>query len=416
MMRNTWKKALSVVAATGLLASALAGCASSGESKKTTEPAASDNNKPTTITVWSYWKEQEFDMLKKVAEEWAQKTGNKVDIKIDNNNEFQKYAAAAQSGKGPDAVFGMPHDNLGTFAKAGLLAEMPKDLVKESDFVPVAWNAVTVEGKKVAFPISMETYAMFYNIDKVPNPPKTWDEFIDVAKKQGFMYDINNAYFSYAFIAGNGGYVFKNNSGTYDTNDIGLGNEGAVKGYQTLQDFVQKYKFMPADIVGDIAKGKFQSKNIGLYISGPWDVATFRKANVPFSVAPLPALENGQKPKPFVGVQTAFVSSKSQNQQKTWELLKYLSENVSKKALDLSARIPVRKDILDDPSFKDNKIAAAIAEEASYGEPMPNIPAISAFWTPMGNNLKLLTSGKSAPDKVAKDVVDQIKQGIAAQK
>ncbi|MFC4769307.1 maltose ABC transporter substrate-binding protein [Effusibacillus consociatus] len=415
MKRNSWKKALSLVATTGLLAGVLAGCASS--SKPTDEKPANDPAKKSSkITVWSYWKEQEFELVKSAAQEWAKKTGNEVEIVIDNNNEFQKYAAAAQSGKGPDAVFGMPHDNLGTFAKAGLLAEMPKDLVNEKDYVDVAWKAVTVEGKKVAFPMSMETYALFYNKEKVPNPPKTWSEFLDIAQKQGFMYDINNAYFSYAFIAGNGGYVFKNNNGTYDTNDIGLANEGAIKGYQTIQDFVKKYKFMPADVVGDIAKGKFQSKNIGMFISGPWDVAPFKKANVPFAVAPFPTLENGQKPKTFVGLQTAFVSSKSQNQDKAWDLLKYLNENTSKKALELSARIPVKKSILDDPSFKENQVAAVIAEIASAGEPMPNIPQIQAFWTPMGNNLKLLTQGKSTPEKAAKDIVDQMKQGIATLK
>lgn len=418
MIWSSWKKSASLVAATGLIASSLAGCASSSSTPSNQAKPSDTSNQPqksAKITVWSHWSGADFDAVKAVAQEWAKKTGNEVDVKEDKGD-FQSYTTAAKSGKGPDVVFGMPHDNLGVFAKAGLLADMPSNLIKDSDYADVAMNAVTVDGKKVAFPMTMETYGLFYNTDKIKTPPKTWAEFMDAAKKNGFMYDINNAYFSYAFIAGNGGYVFKNNNGTYDTNDIGLGNEGAIKGYQLLQDFVKKDTFMPTDVTGDIAKAKFQTKNTGLYISGPWDIAPLKKANVPFAVAPFPTMENGKLPKTFVGVQTAFVSSKSSNQQQAWDLLKYINENGWKKFLEVSARIPVQKSALSDPAFTSNETAAVFAKIAQTGEPMPNIPAIQAFWTPAGNNLKLLTSGKATPEKVAKDIVDQIKQGIATQK
>lgn len=412
-MKNTWKKATTVLAATGLLTGLLAGCASS------TAPSDSSKAQPTQnqhakLVVWSHWKDKEFDALKALTQEWAKQTGNDVTLQIDNGD-FQSYATAARSGKGPDVLFGLPHDNLGTFAQAGLLAEMPSGLINDSDYQQVGLQAVTVNGKRVGFPMSMETYGMFYNTEKVPNPPKTWNDFISVATKQGFMYDINNFYFSYAFLAGEGGYVFKNNNGTFDTNDIGLGNAGSVKGYGILQDFVQKYKFMPADVTGDIAKSKFTTKATGLYISGPWDVPALNTAGVKFAVAPLPTLPDGSTPKTFVGVQTGIVSAKSQNQKAAWDLLKYISEHGAQQFLSIGARIPVLNSALQDPSFKNNVTANAFAQIAAQGEPMPNIPAIQAVWTPEGNNLKLLTSGKSTPDKVGQDVTKQVQQGIAAQ-
>jgi arabinogalactan oligomer/maltooligosaccharide transport system substrate-binding protein len=416
-MNMTWKKAASVLATTGLMASLMVGCASSSdktaETPKQTDTAAGGKVK---LSVWSHWGDAEFEALKSVAQEWATKTGNEVDVKVDSDKEFQNYATAARSGKGPDILFGLPHDNLGTFAKAGLLSEVPSGLVNEADYAPVAFAGTTVDGKKVAMPISMETYGLYYNVDKVPTPPTTWADFVASAQKNGFMYDINNFYFTYPFIQGYGGYIFKNTSGTYDTNDVGLGNEGAVKGYQLLNDMVNKYKFMPADVNGDIAKGKFTTKNTAYYISGPWDVEAVKKAGVNFAVAPLPTLENGQKPKTLVGVQSGIVSTKSEHQQQAWDLLKYISQNGSKKFLEAGARIPVVKSQLEDASFKNNKTAVAFADIAANGEPMPNIPAMAAVWTPEGNNLKLITSGKSAPDKAAKDILDQIKQGIATSK
>jgi arabinogalactan oligomer/maltooligosaccharide transport system substrate-binding protein len=141
----------------------------------------------------------------------------------------------------------------------------------------------------------------------------------------------------------------------------------------------------------------------------------FKKAGVNVGVAPLPTLEDGNQPKNFVGVQTGIVSTKSQNQQAAWDLLKYISENGGSKFLEVGARIPVLKKAEEDPSFKNNTIATGIAQIATQGEPMPNITAIQAVWTPVGNNLKLLTSGKADPNKVATDIVAQIKQGIATQ-
>jgi arabinogalactan oligomer/maltooligosaccharide transport system substrate-binding protein len=408
---HNWKKTTAVLATSALLATTLAGCASSGEEQKET---TKQNEGKAKVVVWSHWKEKEFDALKEVAEEWAKKTGNEVEIKVDES-EFQQYATAARSGQGPDVMFGTPHDNLGTFAKAGLLDEMPSDLVKESDYEALAFPAVTVDGKKVAFPISMESSVLFYNADKVKNPPTTWADFIKAASEGGFMYDVNNFYFNYGFLSAFGGYVFKNKNGTYDTNDIGLGNEGAIKGYQLIHDFVNKYKFMPADANGDIAKGKFTNKEIAFYLSGPWDIPALKDAGVNFGIMAFPKIDGGDAPKPFVGVQTAFVSSKSQNKKQAWDLLKYISENGSVKFAEVSARIPVLKSALNDPKVKENKNVSEIAKVAASGEPMPNIPAIQTVWDPAKNNLTLLTSGKATPEKVAKDIVDQVKQGIATQ-
>lgn len=407
---NNWKKATAVLATSALLATALAGCASSGDEKKETEQTTGKAK----VVVWSHWKEKEFDALKEVAEAWAKETGNEVELKVDES-EFQQYATAARSGEGPDIMFGTPHDNLGTFTKAGLLDEMPADLVKESDYESLAFPAVTVEGKKVAFPISMESSVLFYNTDKVKTPPTTWADFIKAASEGGFMYDVNNFYFNYGFLSAYGGYVFKNNSGTYDTKDIGLGNEGSIKGYQLISDFVTKHKFMPADANGDIAKGKFTNKEIAFYLSGPWDIPAMNDAKVPFGIMAIPAVEGGGQPKPFVGLQTAFVSSKSNSKKQSWDLLKYISEKGSVKFADVSARIPVLKSALEDPKVKDNKNVSAIAQVAASGEPMPNIPAMATVWEPEKNNLTLMTSGKATPQQVAKDVVEQIKQGIATQ-
>jgi len=397
-----------------VLSIALTGCgggSKTSESQSSQTQTAEQKKEPVELIVWSHLTDPEIAKVQEIANKWAEQTGNKVKVLADQSD-FQAFATAAQSGKGPDIMFGLPHDNLGTFQKAGLLAEVPEGVINKDDYVPMSISAVSYDGKMYAVPIAMETYALFYNTDKVKTPPATLDDLIKLGKEVGLQYDVNNFYFSFAFIAAYGGYVFKDTGGGLDPNDIGLNNEGAKKGLELIKDFVQKYKFMPPDINYDMAKGNFQSGKIGLYISGPWDVDGFKKANVPFKVAPLPEIDG--KPTPsFAGVQAAFVSANSKHQKEAWDLMKYLVENTGLPLFETGNRIPVIKSLLDNPEVKGNEILSAFAEQAQHAIPMPNIPQMSQVWTPAGNALQLITSGKVPVDKAADDMVKQIKQGIA---
>lgn len=398
-------KVLALMMAATLVAGTFVGCGGA------TDKGAKDSKQ---LTVWSHLNTQEVAELTKVAEQWGKDKGVTVKV-VEDKSDFQSFAQAAQSSKGPDIMFGLAHDNLGTFQKAGLLAEVPSAFIDESKYTSKqVIEAVTIGGKQYAVPIAQESIALFYNKDKVKEVPKTMEELVTKAKEVGFEYDVNNFYCSYGFISAQGGYVYKDNNGTLDPNDIGLGNEGAIKGYQFIQDLVVKNEFMAPDITGDIAKGDFQSGKSGFYISGPWDVAGFKEAGLNFAVAPIPTL-GGKPVSTFVGVQAAFVSEKSANKDLAWELMKYLSENCNDFVIDKGNRIPVTKAGVESEMFKNKENMDAFAAQAKNATPMPNIPEIMAMWGPAGNGLKQLTTGTD-PKEVGEQIVNQIKEGISQQK
>lgn len=400
------KRILAGIIAAVVVAGTLVGCG--GGDKKSADASKE-------LKVWSGLTEQEIAKIKPMAEKWGEENGYKVTM-VKDNSKTQESLQAIKAGKGPDLKFGTPHDQLGIYEKAGLLSEVPSDLINEDEFASKkVLDAVTINGKKYGMPLAQETISLFYNKDKVKEAPKTMEEVVKLGKEVGFKFDINNFYNSYGFIAANGGYVFKDNNGTLDPNNIGLDNAGAIKGYQFIQDLVVKDKLMPADIKGDMAKGDFLNKNSGLYISGPWDVQAFKDGGVNFDVVPMPTLD-GKKIPTFMGVQASFVNNKSDNQDAAWKLCKYLTENSGEVMLNTGHRIPVTKQYLDSKEFKDNKLMAAFAEQAKNATPMPNIPEVQAMWEPAGNNLTLLTSGKITPAECGKNMVEQIKQGIAQQK
>ena len=403
------KQILSLIMTTALLMGTLAGCG--GATDKSDSSSTGDK----TITVWSHLNTQEVAELNKVAEKWGKEKNVTVKV-IEDKSDMQSYAQAANSSKGPDLMFGLAHDNLGTFQKAGLLSEVPSGVIDESKYTSKqVIDAVTLGGKQYAVPIAQETVSLYYNKDKVKEVPKTMEDLVTKAREVGFEFDVNNFYMTYGLISAQGGYVYKNNNGTLDPKDIGLGNEGAIKGYQFLQDLVIKDKIMAPDITGDIAKGDFQSGKSAFYISGPWDVATFKEAGVNFEVAPMPTL-GGKAVSTFLGVQTAFVSEKSANKDLAWDLLKYLTENSNDLLIQKGNRIPATKAGVESDTFKNASNMIAFSEQAKSATAMPNIPEVQAMWTPGADALKALTSGTIDPKTAGAQIVQQITDGIAQQK
>ena len=156
-----------VMAATMLFAGSLVGCGGKADSGST-------DGSGKELTVWSHLTTPEVEELNKIASKWGEENGVKVKV-VEDKSEMQAYIQAANSSKGPDIMFGLAHDNLGTFQKAGLLAEVPEGIINDSDYAShQVLDAVTIDGKRYAVPIAQETSALFYNKDKVKEVPKPW--------------------------------------------------------------------------------------------------------------------------------------------------------------------------------------------------------------------------------------------------
>ena len=404
----TKKKLLATLLTGAIVATMFMGC--SGNKDK--EAGASGSG--TELTIWTKLPEQEVPVLKDAADKWAKETGNKVKV-VRDDGDFQAFLQAANSTKGPDIYFGSAHNQLATYQQAGVLTEVPAKYVKEDEYASKSvWDAVSVDNKKYAIPISVETTALFYNKDLVKEAPKTMNDLVNEALKKGngaFQFNINDQYTDLGFLLTNGGYIFGKKDGKYDTNDIGLNNEGSVKGLQMLQDFVVKDKFMPADISGDIALTNFKEGKSMFYISGPWDIQGLKDAKLNFGVSKIPSID-GKEFTPMSGVQCAFVSSKSKNIDLSWECLDYLVKE-TQEGLYEKGKIPVTKAMLDKKEVKDNEYVEGFLESVKNSEPMPNIKAMDAVWEPL-KNIQRVLQGEN-PQEVANEIVSGVKKGIELQ-
>ncbi|AEX85838.1 maltose-binding periplasmic protein [Marinitoga piezophila KA3] len=376
------------------------------------------------IVIWC--SEKQADFIKTYGEKFTRDTGILVEVQQVNFGDIKsKFLTAAQAGEGPDIIIGA-HDWVGELAANGLIDSIPFSAIETDKFAKSGLDAFTVNGKLYGVPYAIEAVALLYNKDYVEEPPKTIEELKELAAEYttdetlGLVYDAGNFYFSYGFIAGNGGYVFKwTKENGYDTTDIGLANEGAVKGAELIKSFFDE-GLIPQGANYGTMDSMFKDGLAAMIINGPWAVKDYINAGIDFGVLPLTELElsDGHYGKPFVGVQGLMINARSENKALAKEfVINYLATKEGVYQFYLAdPRLPARTDVAAIIEEKGGPVPKEIVDgfvkSAAGGEPMPNVPEMGAVWGPMGDALSQIINGQAEPAQALKEAVEKIKTAL----
>lgn len=371
-------------------------------------------HEPGKLLIWING-DKGYNGLQKVGEEFAKKTGVAVTVEHpeDAPSKFQQAAAA---GKGPD-IWIWAHDRVGEWIQGGLLQDLRPAKKIRDEIDPLAWKAFTVGGKTWGYPLSIEAVALVYNKDLVKTPPKTFEDVVkldnELARqgKKAILWDYTNTYFTWPLLAANGGYAFKAKAdGTYDANDTGVNNAGAVKGVETLKKLVDSGIMPKGASYADMEAGVNQGK-VAMMINGPWSWDNLRKSKINFGVAPIPAV-GGKAAAPFVGVLGAMINRSSPNKELAVEFLEnHLLSVPGLKTVnaDVPLGTPANKALYAE--LKTDGNIQATMQSAQAGAPMPNNPEMGRFWSAMAATLQNVTQGRQAPkeglDAAAKRIVSK---------
>lgn len=330
------------------------------------------------------------------------------------------------AGTGPD-VFTIPGDQIGTAVTEGLVKELNVGEDIQSIYTDVAMQSQIVNGKVYGLPKAVETTILFYNKDMISEEelPTTLDEWYELSKKltDGKKYGLlalwDQIYYAQGIMSGYGGYIFgRDNNGNYDPTDIGLNNEGALKGVEYIKKFYEDGLF-PTGIIGEqginVLDTLFSEGKAAAVISGPWNLEPYKSAGINYGVTKLPILPNGKNMSSFLGVKSYNVSSYSKNAELAEKLVIFLTnEENSKKRYEITQEVPAVKALADDPVVAKNEAAQAVAEQSQYSELTPNIPEMNEVWLPMNSALQTIVTGKADPKKALDQAVDTIKKQIEA--
>ncbi|MDM5299961.1 extracellular solute-binding protein [Bacillus pumilus] len=418
MKKGTWANLSAVVGTAVLLLSA---CGPGDDNSSATQTSSSTGTK--TLLVWEDVKKSEG--IQDAVQAFEKQ--HNVKIKVVEKayaDQLEALRLDGAAGTGPDVIT-MPHDQIGSAVTEGLLQEIKPDQKVTDSFTDESIQSQTVNGKLYGLPKSVETTVLFYNKDLVKKAPTTLDGWYDLSKKQtkdgqyGFVAKWDEIYYAQSVLGGSGGYIFnQKDDGSYDVNDIGLNNKGAIEGGEYIQTFFSEGLF-PKGIIGEqginVLNSLFTEKKAAAVISGPWSFGPYQEAGIDYGVTELPTLPNGKHMSSFLGVKSYNVSSYSKNKELAETFIEFLTNEAnSKKRFDVTEEIPPVKKLMKDPMITENAKANAVSKQTKYATLTPNNPEMAEVWKPIDSALGLIATGRTDVKQAFDDAVKQIDSQIKA--
>lgn len=380
------------------------------------EPVAQEpivEEEPIELTLWVY-DDGRLEILNKLGDQFEEEYGVGLAVEVVDLSEIRNVMTlGAASGEGPDMVI-IPHDNLGPIVENGVAS--PIDLGdKESEYLPNAIDGFTYNGDLYGLPLAVENIGFFRNTDMVPDAPATWDEVAEIGTAlvesgeaesaiglPDLTYNIYPLYTSY------GGYIFgRDAEGNFTIDDIGMTNEGMVKGLAWVESMVESGAV--SEVVDwEAAHVLFETGRSPFIMTGPWAINRFQEAGVPYAISAFPAAEEGGEPGyPFMGVQGIVINANKDNvllaQTFCTEFL--ATEENYQAIFEAEPRPSAWKTVFEGAIDPDT---AAFNEAGVNAVPMPAIPAMGYVWDAWVNAGALVTQGELGPEEALQGAVDQI--------
>ena len=356
-----------------------------------------------TLKVWeSEGAEKDFMLF--AAEEYK-KTHPNIDFTyepvaaVDSRSKIELDGPA---GHGAD-IFVAPHDHIGALVAGGHILPL-ENTAALNNFVPAAVTASGYQNKTYGYPLAIETYALFYNKDVLPQAPKTWEEVEAFAKKwnnkaqnkYALVWEVGNAYFDYIFMGGFDAPLFGKRGD--DRKQHNINSKNAITGLTYFQSLRSKILDIPStDVSGDFCNSSFIEGKAPMIITGPWKIADFSKTKLNYGIAPIPVFPGSSTPPAsFSGIRLAFVSAYSEHADAAKDFAQFLvSKEMLTKRYEMTKQIPPRSDVtISDPLSK------GILAQAQYAFPMPTIPEMGVYWSAMGAAFANIWDGGTVADKL----------------
>ncbi|MBI4347008.1 MAG: extracellular solute-binding protein, partial [Elusimicrobia bacterium] len=352
------------------------------------------------LTLWHAYRGGEEEALERSVKLFTKETGVRVEFLALPYDAFaSKLIAAIPHGAGPD-VFIFNHERVRQFARMGIVAPVDERL-KTADYFSNTLSALEVDGKTYGYPLSLKCLAVYANTRLAPRAPKDTLELREslarlssaAENRFGLAYESGDFYFHAPFLFGFGGALFdETGRAVFDTPAMAR-SLAFVRG---LQDD----RLIPSEASGALVKSLFNEGRAAMVISGPWFAGEISPA-IRYAVRPFPVVsETGQPMRPFLGVEAALVSGRSERADAAHRLARFLS--VGEAAVlraELGGQVPATPGAYGDPRVKKNALVSAFRAAAAAATPMPNTLEMARVWEPMKLALRGVLQGGVSPEK-----------------
>lgn len=344
-------------------------------------------------------------------------------VNVETTDANSKIVLDGPGGKGPD-LFATAHNNAGVMVASATVAPVPDS---EVEIVSASCNSAALAGATLnkadgtsqlyGYPVSVETYALFYNKDLIKEEeiPTTMSDMVSYIQNfkgeddvQPFLFDAGNAYYSVMFTSTPTIHLYGENG-----NDIKETYMNSTESVAQMDDFVALSKAI-GQKTGDIDykhnDSLFAAGKLVMNVSGAWNIKTFEESGINFGITSIPSLTGSTNPPSnFMGVRCMFVSAYSNHQAEATAFAEFLmTKEMQALRCNLTSTMPARDDVLD--MIDDSKIKeymTGLSKQIAYSYPMPNMAQASLFWSAFEAAYSNIWNGESTNIQSELDTADK---------
>jgi arabinogalactan oligomer/maltooligosaccharide transport system substrate-binding protein len=293
-------------------------------------------------------------------------------LQVPFNDIYNKYRTDVASGAGPD-MFIAPNDSLGDDARNGLIADIT-DLAegKLGDYLPLAVEGMTVDGRLYGIPESLKAVVLWYNKEMLETPPATTDE-LKALMEGGTPISVSfGCYHHYGFYNAFGGRIFDENWKVVADENSGVSDAMAY-----LNDLYQiaKAEGWPKTDTDGLAP--FTEGTTAAITNGNWAMGDYRAAlGDNLGVAPLPAGPAGEAA-PLLGVDGFYFNPNSTNQEAALEVALYLTGKEAQEIMmNEAGHVPANTTVeVTDPLIQ------SLLDAFETTVVRPQVPELNLYWS-----------------------------------
>lgn len=265
----------------------------------------------------------------------------------------------------------------------GRVAATPS--VSRADYFAGIWDTNVIDGRTYGLPWYVDTRVLFYRPDLLaaagyPQPPTTWAGWMDAMRKMKARMGPNqypillptNEWPQPVILGMQSGGTLLRDGGRWGD----FSNPAFRRGFQLYVDLFRE-GLAPRVSASEISNRyqEFERGNIGMVITGPWEIGEFSKrvGSAPWATAPLPGPDGPGVS--LAGGASLVLFRGSRNKDAAWRFIQYLSEPATQvRFYELTGDLPARRSAWQSPVLAQNEHAAAFRAQLDRVVPLPKVP------------------------------------------
>ncbi len=428
------------VAASLAMVFVLVGVACTGGSSGGGSSDAGNGSGPIELTMWMGYtppppenEALEFNSLQSIIDAFNTAHDGEIHVTmqyVNSDNALQKATVALQGNEQPDISY-QYGTNMAQLAQSPKLVDLSSRVQDADfnwdDFFPGEQAVATVNDTVYGVPALVDNLAIVYNKDlfqqagvPLPTPDWTWDDVraaakatTDPAKKIfGMVFPADGSettVWEYeAMLWAAGGDILNS-----DNTKAAFNDAGGVRALSVLQGLQQDGSLL-LDFHPDSGKygNLFNSGNVGMLITGPWDLSSFPDVN--YGVQVMPSFDPGGSHQTIAGPDNWVIFDNGTDRvNASWEFLKYLSspDAVLQDSLATS-HLPTRASVEQMPGFAEfdtkypgvGTFASNLSNVLKARPQIPQYPQVSGF---LGQAIVSVLLGQAEPQAALDSAAEQ---------